>query len=468
MGTTNMARLVATSLALLKLASADTCAFCHHTDVIGSWEFSFTDYGIYSSENVCDPEAKIETIGSKVFTFTGRDTVTNANTKSQGHWTLVYDEGFELTIDGQKWWAYFKVNHLPYDGHDENEACEYKCNSTMVGVVHDVQGRNWACFTAEKLDGPTPVKDTPIFSHAHPKITFEEHRKLAQKLGFKVNEHPHIHESVKYLPKRKRETPASFPDSGKLIELAKRRNAELGSTLPANFDWDDMGFVSPVKNQGSCGSCFAFASVGMLEARARVQTNNVWQPLFSEQEPLSCHQELNQGCEGGFAYLTAGKYGNEFGYVEEECFTYKQSGGRDMAPCQPDIEGCKRHFVSEYGYVGGYYGAGTAHLLQQEVFENGPVAIGIDTSELHGYEEGIVVPTGYGFDPLELVGHAVLITGWGVGGPEDGDQEGLPYWKVKNSWGDWGENGYFRVLRGVDAFGCESILATAKIIPPIE
>merc|ERR1712242_187465 len=210
---------------------------------------------------------------------------------------------------------------------------------------------------------------------------------------------PHIHDSVKYLPKRKRETPASFPDSQKLIEQAKASLQKLESTIPVNFDWDDMGYVSPVKDQGSCGSCFAFASVGMLEARARVQTNNVWQPLFSEQEPISCHQEYNQACEGGFAYLTAGKYGNEQGFVEQDCFTYKQGDGRDMHPCQPDIENCPRHKVSEYGYVGGYYGAGDAIKLQQEVYTNGPVAIGIDTSGMHGYQGGIIVPTGYGFDP---------------------------------------------------------------------
>ena len=150
---TMLLKSILTTLPALYLA--DTCAFCHHTDVIGRWQFNFSDYGIYSDRNVCDPEAEITTIGSKVFVFTDKNTVTNENTHSQGYWTLVYDEGFELTIDSQKWWAYFKVNHLPYDGHDPNEKCEYKCNTTMVGVVHDVHGKNWACFKAEKIsDAP--------------------------------------------------------------------------------------------------------------------------------------------------------------------------------------------------------------------------------------------------------------------------------------------------------------------------
>merc|ERR1719500_77054 len=340
----------------------------------------------------------------------------------------------------------------------------------MVGVVHDIHGKNWACFTAEKISDLPAIKESIEGADFNfPKITYQQHAKIAEKLGFKVSNTETIHSSIAFLPKRKLEKPADFPEPEQLVKLAKEINQkQVQSTIPVNFDWDLQGFVSPVKDQGSCGSCYAFAAVGMLEARARVQTNNQWQPLFSEQDAISCHPELNQGCEGGFAYLTAGKYGHEFGFVEENCFEYKQSGGRDMAECKPDIENCKRHYVSEYGYVGGYYGAGTALLLQQEILENGPVAIGIDTSGMHGYQGGIIVPTGFGFDPLELVGHAVLITGWGVGTAEDGAQEGVPYWKVKNSWGDhWGEDGYFRVLRGVDAFGCESILATAKLIPPM-
>ena len=316
--------LTISNLGLIKQAFSDTCAFCHHTDVVGRWNFSFTEYGVYSPDNVCDPEADITTIGSKVFTFTGRDTVTNENTRSQGHWTLIYDEGFELTIDSQKWWAYFQVSNLPYDGHDPSEKCEYTCNSTMVGVVHDVQGKNWACFKAEKIVEPEVVKSKVMSKQILQKyVSYEENKKIADQLGFQLSEIAEIHSSIKFMPKRKLENPKDFPHPENLIKLAKQRNKAIKSTIPVNFDWDDQGFVSPVKDQGSCGSCYAFASVGMLESRARVITNNQWQPLFSEQDAISCHFELNQGCDGGFAYLTAGKYGQQFGYIEESCFSYR-------------------------------------------------------------------------------------------------------------------------------------------------
>ena len=66
-----------------------------------------------------------------------------------------------------------------------------------------------------------------------------------------------------------------------------------------------------------------------------------------------------------------------------------------------------------------------------------------------------------GFDPLYIVGHAVTIVGYGV-------EDGVPFWKVKNSWGvSWGEKGYFRILRGANVAGVESMPFKATIIPPL-
>ena len=88
------------------------------------------------------------------------------------------------------------------------------------------------------------------------------------------------------------------------------------SYLPESWDWrqvDGVNYVSDVRNQGSCGSCYAFSSMGMLEARIRILTNNTLTPVFSTQDVVSC-SKLSQGCEGGFPYLVAGRYAKEREY----------------------------------------------------------------------------------------------------------------------------------------------------------
>lgn len=72
-------------------------------------------------------------------------------------------------------------------------------------------------------------------------------------------------------------------------------------SLPEEFDWrnvDGKNFVSPIRNQGSCGSCYAFGTLGMFEARVRILSNNTKTPVFSTQDIVSC-SEYSQGCEGG-------------------------------------------------------------------------------------------------------------------------------------------------------------------------
>ena len=75
-------------------------------------------------------------------------------------------------------------------------------------------------------------------------------------------------------------------------------------------------------NLGQCGSCYAFASMAMLESRLRVMTNNTLQLSLSPQDIVEC-SSYSQGCKGGFAYLIAGKYAQDFGAVPESCNPYK-------------------------------------------------------------------------------------------------------------------------------------------------
>ncbi|KAK2101110.1 hypothetical protein P7K49_022458 [Saguinus oedipus] len=243
-------------------------------------------------------------------------------------------------------------------------------------------------------------------------------------------------------------------------------------TLEYNIDrWSDNestkterhcfhGCYGPRKLDASCGSCYSFASMGMLEARIRILTNNSQTPILSPQEVVSCSQYA-QGCEGGFPYLIAGKYAQDFGVVEEACFPYT---GTD-SPCKMK-ENCFRYYSSEYHYVGGFYGGCNEALMKLELVHHGPMAVAFEVYDdfLH-YHKGIYHHTGLRdpFNPFELTNHAVLLVGYGTD-----LVSGIHYWIVKNSWGtSWGEDGYFRIRRGTDECAIESIAMAATPIPKL-
>lgn len=232
--------------------------------------------------------------------------------------------------------------------------------------------------------------------------------------------------------------------------------------LPDSFDWRNVSgvnYVSPVRNQGSCGSCYAFSSLAMNEARLRVKTLNQQQKVFSTQDIVECAQ-YSQGCEGGFPYLISGKYAEDFGLVEESCNPYKGQDGTCTTP-----KSCKRSYSTNYHYVGGFYGACNEVLMRIELVKNGPLAISFEVyDDFFGYKGGVYHHTfvkdikNFKFNPFQLTNHAVLLVGYGVENDE-------PYWIVKNSWGtEWGENGFFRIRRGTDECAIESIAVGSDIV----
>jgi len=202
--------------------------------------------------------------------------------------------------------------------------------------------------------------------------------------------------------------------------------------LPTQFDWRDINgvnYVSPVRNQGGCGSCYAFGTTAMLEARTLIMSNKTNQMIFSPQRVVSC-SEYSQACEGGFPYLI-GKFGEDFYMVDEACFPYTGS----EQSCSNQCTNPKQVKTTNYYYVGGYYGACTEELMRQEIFENGPIAISFEVySDFFGYKGGIYVHQNgtseeeeVTINPWQITNHVVLIVGWGV------SNDSVPYWSVKNS-----------------------------------
>ena len=152
--------------------------------------------------------------------------------------------------------------------------------------------------------------------------------------------------------------------------------------LPSHWDWrnvEGVSYMGPVRTQGSCGSCYAMATVAMLEARARIASANLEQPLLSVQDVVSC-SPYSQGCDGGFPYLV-GKYLHDYGVVSEECFPYEATEGarQGRSPCSRRCAAPRRRWhAANYRYVGGRYGSCNEAEMMREVYTHGPIVIGFE------------------------------------------------------------------------------------------
>jgi cathepsin C len=136
--------------------------------------------------------------------------------------------------------------------------------------------------------------------------------------------------------------------------------------------------------------------------------------------------------------------------------------------CASFSRSCKRWYVRQYGYIGGYYGATTVEDMQREIMANGPVPVSIMAyQDFMQYKSGIYIhhkdteklgASSSSPDPhFEITNHVVEIVGWG-------EEHGTPYWIVKNSWSEkWGEQGYVRVRRGTDEIAIESEVISVQL-----
>ncbi|XP_017077676.1 procathepsin L-like [Drosophila eugracilis] len=227
--------------------------------------------------------------------------------------------------------------------------------------------------------------------------------------------------------KRSPETDARTASSRRLATVPEDK------PIPESFDWRKKGGVTPVKNQGTCGSCWTFATTGAIEGHTFAATGTL--PNLSEQNLVDCGPtedfSLN-GCDGGFQEAAL-------------CWIHENQMGVPLAENYPYVdkqESCKFEPSDIGPHMRGFgvIPPGDEELMKKVVATLGPLACTVSvTDTLKNYKRGI-----YDNDECNQgeLNHAILVVGYG-------SENGLDYWIVKNSWDDsWGEEGYFRLLRG--------------------
>ncbi|KAJ9168047.1 hypothetical protein P3X46_019621 [Hevea brasiliensis] len=209
------------------------------------------------------------------------------------------------------------------------------------------------------------------------------------------------------------------------------------AVLPETKDWREKGIVSPVKDQGHCGSCWTFSTTGALEA-AYHQAFGKGISL-SEQQLVDCAGAFNNfGCNGGlpsqaFEYI---KYNG--GLESEEAYPYTGKDGT----CKFSLENVGVQVLDSVNIT-----LGAEDELKHAVAFVRPVSVAFEVvSGFRFYKSGVYTSDVCGKTPMD-VNHAVLAVGYGV-------EDGVPYWLIKNSWGDnWGDNGYFKMELGKNMCG---------------
>ncbi|XP_025922978.1 cathepsin L1-like isoform X2 [Apteryx rowi] len=213
--------------------------------------------------------------------------------------------------------------------------------------------------------------------------------------------------------------------------------ASAALRTPAEVDWRAKGYVTPVKNQGHCGSCWAFSATGALEGLVFNRTRKL--VVLSEQNLIDCSRKLgNEGCGGGYVTRAFQYVHDNGGLNSEHVYPYL---GTDASSCRYD----PRDRAANCSAVR-LVAPGSEAALEQAVAAVGPVSVAVDASSFHFhfYESGIFSSAFCS----QRVNHAMLAVGYGT---SQQNGQSVAYWILKNSWSEvWGERGYIRLLKGVD------------------
>nr|AGL33709.1 cathepsin B [Sinonovacula constricta] len=256
------------------------------------------------------------------------------------------------------------------------------------------------------------------------------------------------------------------------VEKLPVKDIQVGD-IPDTFDartaWPNCPSVKEVRDQGACGSCWAFGCVEAATDRMCIQSQGKMNVHFSAEDLVSCCGfSCGNGCDGGFlegawnylkrdGIVTGGPYNSKQGCQPYQIKACDHHVVGHLAPCQGDgpTPRCEKKCISNYNntykadkhHASSSYAVEGVEKIQTEIMTNGPVEAAFTVyADFPTYKSGVYQH----MSGAPLGGHAIKILGWGT-------EDSKPYWLVANSWNpDWGDNGFFKILRGSDECGIES------------
>jgi len=247
-----------------------------------------------------------------------------------------------------------------------------------------------------------------------------------------------------YLTGYKRMTPGEFSAN------TKTSNKYM-SQLPDSVDWRQMNAVTEVKDQGACGSCWAFAATEQIESYTAIASGEL--TVLSAQQMTSCTPNPltcggTGGCQGstpplGYNYIQL------FGQIREEDYPYTSGSTSQTGDCEYDLSS-----LTPVAAITGYMElpVNDQDAVMNHIANVGPLAISVAASSFKDYHGGIF--TGCDYEDNIALNHGVQLVGYG-------SEDGTDFWLVRNSWGSaWGEDGYIRLLREASP-GCGTDTTTS-------
>ncbi|KAF6176171.1 hypothetical protein GIB67_023462 [Kingdonia uniflora] len=327
--------------------------------------------------------------------------------------------------------AFFIVSSIAIDmsiiSYDETHqtTTSSRTGEEMMGIYESWLSRHAKSYNAigEKEKRFEIFKDNLKFIDAHNAEGHEYKLGLTKFADLTNEEYRNTYLGTRTDAKRRVERPKKKSGYG------SRYATRVGDDLPESVDWRTKGAVAPVKDQGSCGSCWAFSTIAAVEGVNKIVTDDLIS--LSEQELVDCDTSYNEGCNGGLMDYAFEFIINNGGIDTEDDYPYKARDGR----C--DVTRKNARVVTIDGYED--VPVNDEKALQKAV-ANQPIAVAIEAGgrAFQLYSSGIF--TGKCGTALD---HGVAAVGYGTEGGKD-------YWIVRNSWGAaWGEGGYLKMERNL-------------------